>query len=279
MSVRPPVTSPTTYGDPNTNSYWIEHPSGLVDLSHPNSSTPDSNKRVVEFDVAGERKVRIEAGASALVVVDMQNYFLHPELRDHPTGVECVSRLVDVLPRLREEGVHIIWLNWGLKEEEIPTLPASLSRCFSKPKLGKPVAPPGIGHDLGNGYGRILIRGEWNARLYGPLHDEWERNRDKDVWVHKNRMSGFGGVDGSEFEEELRKRGVRSLVFAGVNADQCVLGTVTEGFSRGYDTIVVEDLVATTSPEGAKSNLIFNALHCYGFVTTSKQLAEMKRVQ
>lgn len=40
-----------------------------------------------------------------------------------------------------------------------------------------------------------------------------------------------------------------------------MLGTVTESFSRGYDTIVVEDLVATTSPEGAKSNLVFNVSH------------------
>lgn len=40
-----------------------------------------------------------------------------------------------------------------------------------------------------------------------------------------------------------------------------MLGTVTEAFSKGYDNIVVEDLVATTSPEGAKGNLIFNTLH------------------
>ncbi|KAG8679768.1 hypothetical protein FRC08_016750, partial [Ceratobasidium sp. 394] len=168
MSVRPPVTSLTTYGDPSTNSYWVEYSSGLVDLSHPNDSSP--KKDVVEFEVAGERRVRIELGASALVVVDMQkyvagirggfeegltgayvSYFLHPELRDHPTGLECVKHLQDVLSMLRGTGVHIIWLNWGLEEREIPTLPASLSRCFSKPKLGRPVAPPGFGHDLGNG--------------------------------------------------------------------------------------------------------------------------------
>ncbi|QRV90742.1 isochorismatase domain-containing protein 2 [Ceratobasidium sp. AG-Ba] len=250
MSVRPPVTAPTTYGDPTSSSYWIEDPSGLVDLSH--SKHPSPKKNVLEFEVSGERRVRIEAGATALVVIDMQ--------------------------KLREEGVLVVWLNWGLKEAEISGSPASLSRCFSKPKLGKPVDPPGFGHDLGNGYGRILLRGEWNAKLYGPLEGEWERNKDKDAWVNKNRMSGFAGVRGSELELELAKRGMRTLLFAGVNADQCVLGTVTESFSRGYDTIVVEDLVATTSPDGAKSNLIFNALHCYGFVANSEQLKQMKRV-
>jgi nicotinamidase-related amidase len=35
-----------------------------------------------------------------------------------------------------------------------------------------------------------------------------------------DRMSGFGGVSGSELEVELDKRGIRTLLFAGVNADQ-----------------------------------------------------------
>jgi hypothetical protein len=132
------------------------------------------------------------------------SYFLHPELRDHPTGLECVKLLEKVLPKLREVGVCIIWLyvpstlflalvhtgsgrNWGLEDSEIATLPASLSRCFSKPKLGKPVNPPGLGEDLGSGYGRILVRGEWNAKLFGGLDAQWESNRGKDAWVHKNR--------------------------------------------------------------------------------------------
>jgi nicotinamidase-related amidase len=47
-----------------------------------------------------------------------------------------------------------------------------------------------------------------------------------------------------------------------------VLGTVTEAFSRGYDIVVIEDLVATTSPDGGKSSLLFNALHVCGMPLT-----------
>ncbi|CAE6470150.1 unnamed protein product [Rhizoctonia solani] len=261
MSVRPPVLHPTTYGASHT---WIEYPSGLVDLS-PNST------QSIEFSVVGDRRVRLDPGRAALVVVDMQNYFLHPELRDHPTGLGCVEPLKAVLPVLRQAGVNIIWLNWGLEATDLPLIPPCLSRCFSKPKKGKWVDPPGLGADLGQKYGRILMKGEWNAKLYEGLEAE-----PQDSWVNKNRLSGFQGSPDSELEKTLREMGIRTLLFAGVNADQCVLGTVTEAFSRGYDVVVVEDLVATTSPDGGKSSLVFNALHCYGFVTTSQHLLASK---
>ncbi|KAF8609801.1 Isochorismatase hydrolase [Ceratobasidium sp. AG-I] len=277
MSVRPNVPARTTYG--TSDSYWVEYPDGLVDLSRQGQGKKQEGGKLVEFDVQGERRVRIDPGITALVVVDMQNYFLHPELRDHPSGLACVDPLVKILPRLREAGVLIIWLNWGLEEFEIPTIAAPLSRCFSKPKLGRHVDPPGLGADLGGKYGRILLRGEWNAELYGPLKEEWERSEGKDLWVHKNRMSGFGGGSTSDLERFLEERGLKTLLFAGVNADQCVIGTVAEAFSKGYDIVVVEDLVATTSPEGGKSNLVFNALHCYGFVTSSTDLAGMSKVK
>ncbi|KAJ1310970.1 hypothetical protein OPQ81_009481 [Rhizoctonia solani] len=258
MSVRPSVQHQTIYG--SSPHSWIEYPSGLVDLS------PNSTKSI-EFSVLGDRRVRLDPETAALVVVDMQNYFLHPELRDHPTGLECVKPLKEMLPVLRQAGVNIIWLNWGIEEKDLHLIPPCLSRCFSRPKLGKWVDPPGLGADLGPKYGRILIKGEWNTMLYEGLEAD-----PQDLWVNKLRMSGFEGSSDSELEKKLREMGVRTLLFAGVNADQCVLGTVTEAFSRGYDVIVIEDLVATTSPDGGKSSLVFNTLHCYGFVTTSQQL-------
>ncbi|CAE6425143.1 unnamed protein product [Rhizoctonia solani] len=250
MGDRAPVLHPTTYGSPPHS--WIEHPSGLVDLS-PNST------QSLEFAAFGGRRIKLNPSKTALVVVDMQ--------KDHPTGLECVKPLKAVLPVLRQAGINVIWLNWGLEEKHLSLIPPCLSRCFSKPKLGKWVDPPGLGADLGPKYGRILIKGEWNTRLYEGLEAE-----PQDSWVNKIRMSGFEGSSDSELEKKLREMEITTLLFAGVNADQCVLGTVTEAFSRGYDVVVIEDLVATTSPDGGKSSLVFNSLHCYGFVTTSQHI-------
>lgn len=40
---------------------------------------------------------------------------------------------------------------------------------------------------------------------------------------------------------------------------QCVLGTVIDAYYRGYDCIMVEDCVATTSPPGGLENVLYNA--------------------
>ena len=40
---------------------------------------------------------------------------------------------------------------------------------------------------------------------------------------------------------------------------QCVLGTLVDAYSKGYDCIVVEDCVATKSPPGGLENVLFNA--------------------
>lgn len=59
----------------------------------------------------------------------------------------------------------------------------------------------------------------------------------------------------------------------GVNTDQCVGGTLTDSFSKGYDCIMLGDGAATTSPEYAQKCYEFNSANTYGFVTSCKQFA------
>jgi hypothetical protein len=44
-------------------------------------------------------------------------------------------------------------------------------------------------------FGRLLMRGERNADLYGPLQAEYLQGKEKgtDAWIHKNRwvVGGF----------------------------------------------------------------------------------------
>ena len=92
------------------------------------------------------------------------------------------------------------------------------------------------------------------------------------------RMSGIWGGQ-SELDLLLQNLGIKTAFFAGVNADQvstatytpksvftagdlkCVLGTVVDAYFKGYDCILLEDCVATSSPEGGKSNIVYNCLN------------------
>ena len=67
----------------------------------------------------------------------------------------------------------------------------------------------------------MLMRDAKNAELYGPLQSLYEEGKvnGTDVWIHKNRMSGLWGPQ-TALDLYLQEKGITSLLFAGVNADQ-----------------------------------------------------------
>jgi len=122
------------------------------------------------------------------------------------------------------------------------------------------------------------MRDEVNSELYGQLQSEYFKGKaaGTDFWINKNRMSGLWGYQ-TALDLYLKENGISTLLFGGVNADQCVLGTVVDAYSRGYDCILVQDATATTSPDGGLSNFIHNTTNSYGYVTDTTRLQEMKR--
>ncbi|KAF8517198.1 Isochorismatase hydrolase [Hysterangium stoloniferum] len=276
---RPRVTEAKVFGSVKLGSFWVEYPSGLVDLTRSSPLSPDKNlchgpqKEAghLDIDVDGDRTIRVDPKQSVIVIIDMQNFFLHPELRTHPTGLACVDPLLKVVPVLRKAGSRIIWLNWGLTPTELQTIPPSLSRSFSRNKSG------GFGSDIGGTWGDLLMRGTRNAELYGPLQEMYLEGKElgTDVWMHKNRMGGLWGP-GTALQVYLQEEGIKTLFFSGVNTDQCVLGTMVDAYFTGYDVIVVKDTTATGSPEGGLENVLHNSRGSYGFVTDTERIVQAK---
>jgi nicotinamidase-related amidase len=249
----------------------------------------------------------------------MQNFFLSPALGRDPNGPghkACDQLITHAIPAARKAGVRVVWVNWGLTDEEVRDMPPGVKRAFGfysiphdaehdvdgvvaggeveggvgvdkhgKTREGRS-AYKGIGTSmgqikLGGGQevegGRLLMRDSWNAALYPPLEKLFEEGRElehkPDIWVHKNRMSGLWG-DTTPLQEFLEKEGITTLLFAGVNTDQCVGGTLTDAFSRGYDCVLLSDGCGTSSPGYAQECWEYNAAHTFGFCCTCGQLAE-----
>ena len=124
--------------------------------------------------------------------------------------------------------------------------------------------------------GRLLMRDSWNADLYPPLralYDEGKRLEMKpDVWICKNRMSGLWGKT-TPLQEFLEGEGITTCLFAGVNTDQCVGGTLTDAFSKGYDCVLLSDGCGTSSPGFAQECWEYNAAHTFGFCCSCGDLA------
>lgn len=103
-----------------------------------------------------------------------------------------------------------------------------------------------FGHDPGNGQGRSLYTGSWNAAIYEPLAAYAQAS---DVHCGKTRLSGLWNEQ-QPLWRHLEESRVTTLLFAGVNTDRCVLGTLINAYSAGWDCVMIEDCCATPTEKG-----------------------------
>jgi len=67
--------------------------------------------------------------------------------------------------------------------------------------------------------------------------------KETDIIITKNTYDAFSNP---KLEKELKSRGIKYLATAGVFTDGCVLATIASGFSRGFNFIILKDLVETS---------------------------------
>jgi nicotinamidase-related amidase len=214
---------------------------------------------------ADGKLVTLDLARTAIIVVDMQNDFCHPGGWLAHLGVDIapartpIAPLRNLLPALRSHDVPVIWVNWGNRPDRLNLSPALLH--VYKPSG----AGVGLGDALPGSGARVLERGSWSAAIVDELAAD-----PSDIQVAKYRMSGF---QDTELDSILRNLGVTTLIFAGINADQCVLCTLQDANFRGYDCLLLEDCAATTSPDYCLAATIYNVRQCFGFVVRSGAIA------
>jgi isochorismate hydrolase len=83
---------------------WIYNPTlKTYDLSR---SSPNQLK-IATTRGDEVRSILINPEISALVVIDMQNFFLHPKCRDHPLGLATVEPTIKVIEKCRQLGIQV----------------------------------------------------------------------------------------------------------------------------------------------------------------------------
>jgi nicotinamidase-related amidase len=203
----------------------------------------------------------IDLARSAMIVIDMQNDFCSPKGWLAHIGVDVtpacrpIGPLNTLLPALRKAKVPVIWVNWGNRPDKLNLSP-SLLHVYKPTGVGV-----GLGDPLPDCRAPVLQKGSWAAAIVDGL----EVGPD-DIHVAKYRMSGFWDT---ELDSILRTLGVTTLLFGGVNADQCVLCTLQDANFLGYDCVLVADCAATTSPDYCWDATLYNVKQCFGFVATS----------
>jgi len=215
------------------------------------------------------RELTFDLARTGIVVIDMQNDFCHPEGWLAHNGVDIAPARIPIAPLqalllpLRTAGVPVIWLNWGNRPDRA-NLPPGVLHVYDPDGRST-----GIGAPLPGNGARVLEQDSWAAAVVDELPAA-----PGDIAVSKYRMSGF---QDTALDSILRNLDLTTLLFAGVNLDQCVLCTLQDANFRGYDCLLLEDCTATTSPPFCTEAALYNIRQCFGFVTNGKALiAQLK---
>jgi len=174
--------------------------------------------------------VHVDPRKAALLVVDMQGYFLHPDQPAYlpggngaPSSETVLENAVRCVELCRAHDMPVIWSRWGLR---------------------------GDGWDVGR-WGP-----KWPAWQAGtPKGPSWE-NPEIEIAAplkplpgepifDKSRYSSFWGTPLQTFLQHLP--GVDTLVIIGVTTNFCVRYTVEDAFSLDYRVLVIADCTTATN--------------------------------
>jgi ureidoacrylate peracid hydrolase len=167
----------------------------------------------------------VDGASTALLVVDMQNYFLKDgERMCAPAARDIVPNVKRLASAVREAGGLVVWIMMEATEESRESW-RNLHELFDPEVAKRRLASLGR---HGEGF-----------KLWHELEPD-----PSDRTVIKRRYSAF--IQGSsDIEEVLRGRRIETVLVAGVATNVCCDSTARDCMMRGFRTIMVSDANAS----------------------------------
>jgi ureidoacrylate peracid hydrolase len=187
----------------------------------------------------------------ALVLVDVQNEFCHPDGVFGRKGCDLdpITNMMTALNRLvlsaREKGVPVVFIQ-NVEDDNTDSFAWKM-----RPDAKEDSANEGV-----------CRRGTWGTELYGFTQQEG------DILVQKNRFSGFLNTP---LDSILKNKGIETLVFTGVATNICVETTARHASILDYHVILAHDACATWYPDLQEATCK-NIRLWFGKVADSKEI-------
>jgi ureidoacrylate peracid hydrolase len=192
---------------------------------------------------------------AALLIVDMQNDFCHPQGvsgkrgRQQTMTIEMAPRLEAFIKACRGVGMPVIFV-----------------KTIHYPWTDSPSWVRRLDRDGGDS---VCRPGTWGAEFYAGIQPE-----EGEIIITKHRYSAFLGTN---LDLVLRSRGIRSLLISGVGTNVCVESTLRDGYMRDYYIVLLEDCVGATDLELHEATLKNVRLH-FGAVSNSNEVRKLWKV-
>lgn len=193
--------------------------------------------RISSYNV---HRMELDVKKSALLVIDMQNFFLDPS---SPSFL-CAG--MAILPGLRR-------LIGFARKAKMPVIYSSHAHHPAKIDAGI----------LGWWWNEMCIEGTEESQIHPQIEPEQD-----DKVIPKHRYSAFYNTD---LETILRCLKIEDLVISGVMTNICCESTTREAYFRDYRTFFLADATATSTEEMHLASLL-NLAYGFSYVTTAEEI-------
>jgi len=186
----------------------------------------------------------LDPESTAVVIVDMQNGFCHPDGSLYAPGSEdAIGGCVKLVDRARDAGASVVF-----------------TRDVHPPEQFEDAQY----YDEFDRWGEHVLEGSWEAELVEELQP-----REEELVVVKHTYDAFYRT---ELEGWLESHNVDNLVFGGTLANVCVLHTAGSAGLRDYRPLLVEDAIGFIE-EDDREYALDHAGWLFGEVTTLEGVA------
>ena len=169
---------------------------------------------------------------TALIVVDMQNIWVHPR------GARYLPMSEDIVPRIQH-------LSQFCRSKQIPVIYLHTTKRKDLADVGIFADIKPQTHDADDEWSNF--EGSPGAELYEPV-----KPVAGDILVKKFRYSGFYGT---QLENLLRALGCDTIAIAGVATNVCCDSTARDGAMRDFKVLFLSDCNASFTQEEQEATL------------------------
>jgi ureidoacrylate peracid hydrolase len=194
----------------------------------------------------------IDPARTALLVIDMQNYFVEPgQACEIPTAREIVPNINRLAREARKGGAAVAWI---LMTQSLETM-KSWSVFYDHLNTA----------DYGRNEMARLSAGDHGHALWPAMEPA-----AGDLTVRKSRFSAF--IQGSsDLHALLQARATDTVIVTGTTTNTCCQTTALDAMMLDYKVIFVSDATATRTDEQHLATLA-NILNVFGDVRTTEEV-------